>query len=441
MFKVGYAQEIITPPTGVGLAGYFNKRPNEGMYDDLYVKVIMIEAKGKLCGFVSFDLGSVPAEIYTDLEAFLNEKYGKELYQNLIVSATHTHTGPEIRFRREEWDDRTYYAYDLALDGAKRAIIRAIMNLLPAELEVGSVYNNPYAFVRRYFMKNGTIVTNPGWGNPDIEKPESELDRTISFLKIIQGGRLAALICNIANHGDTIGGSIVSGDWYGRFTQAIQYELKTSLPVIVLDDASGDVNHFDFRQKIQQSSYKEAVRIGRGYAQIILDALNDTEKLTEEDIIVKNASVTIPHRQVSDEEYAEAKHTLATVPDIKKDGDLESQDLANKVPAALRHFAQRTIDCREKSLPSHEGRVTSISFGKTVSFVAVPGEPFNGVARAIRENSKSKYTFVVSLAQSMSGYVPMPECFERGGYEVQPAVNSVAPNAATELINAALKVL
>ena len=201
MFKVGYAQEIITPPTGVGLAGYFNKRPNEGMYDDLYVKVIMIETNGKLCGFVSFELCSVPAEIYTDLEAFTTEKYGKELYQNLIVCATHTHTAPEIRFHREEWDDRTYYAYDLALDGAKRAITRAIMNLLPAELEVGSVYNNPYAFIRRYYMKNGTIVTNPGWGNPDIEKPESELDRTISFLKIIQGGRIAALICNISNHG------------------------------------------------------------------------------------------------------------------------------------------------------------------------------------------------------------------------------------------------
>ena len=24
MFKIGYAQEIITPPVGVGLAGYFN---------------------------------------------------------------------------------------------------------------------------------------------------------------------------------------------------------------------------------------------------------------------------------------------------------------------------------------------------------------------------------------------------------------------------------
>ena len=441
MYYVGYAQEIITPPTGVGLAGYFNKRPNEGMYDDLYVKVIMFETNGKRFGIVSFDLGSVPAEIFTDLEKFITEKYNKDLYDSLIITATHTHTGPEIRYHREEWDDRTYYAYELALEGAKRAIIRAIMNLLPAELEVGAVYNNPYAFVRRYYMKNGTIVTNPGWGNPDIEKPESELDRTISFLKIIQGGRLAALICNIANHGDTIGGSIVSGDWYGRFAQAIQYELKTSLPVVVLDDASGDVNHFDFRQKIHQSSFKEAVRIGRGYAQIILDALNDTEKVTSEDIVIKNTPVIIPHRQISDEEYAEAKHVLATVPDIKKDGDLESQDLANKVPAALRHFAQRTIDCREKSEPFHEGRVTTIRIGKEIVFAAIPGEPFNGIGRAIREKSDAKHTFVVSLAQSASGYVPMPECFERGGYEVQPAVNSVAQNAATEIIKAAQSIL
>lgn len=441
MFNAGYAQEIITPPTGVGLAGYFNKRPNEGMYDDLFVKVVMIESNKTLCGFVSFELCSIPDELYADLKKFITEKYGEELYNNLIIAATHTHTGPEIRFRREEWDDRTFYAYDMILEGAKRAITRAVMNLLPAELEIGSVYNNPYAFVRRYFMKNGTIVTNPGWGNPDIEKPESELDRTITFLKVVQGGRLVALICNIANHGDTIGGSIVSADWYGRFAQAIQYELQTSLPVIVLDDASGDVNHFDFRQKINQSSYKEAVRIGRGYAAIVLEALENTEKITSEEIIVKNTTVTIPHRQISDEELAEAKHTLATVPDIKKDGDLESQDLANKVPAALRHFAQRVIDCREKSKPSHDGRITTISFGKDLVFAAIPGEPFNGIGRAIREKSPCKYTIVATLAQSTSGYIPMPECFERGGYEVQPGVNTVAPNAATEVIDSVLNIL
>ena len=44
MYKIGFAQEIITPPTGVGLAGYMNKRPNVGMYDDLYVKALIIQS-------------------------------------------------------------------------------------------------------------------------------------------------------------------------------------------------------------------------------------------------------------------------------------------------------------------------------------------------------------------------------------------------------------
>ena len=35
-------------------------------------------------------------------------------------------------------------------------------------------------------------------------------------------------------------------------------------------------------------------------------------------------------------------------------------------------------------------------------------------------------------------YVPMPECFARGGYEVQAGVNSTAQNAATEIIKASI---
>ena len=442
MFKIGYAQEIITPPTGVGLAGYFNKRPNQGMYDDLYVKVVMIESNGKKFGFMTFDLCSIAPKLFEELEKEIVAKYGRELHDSLIISATHTHTGSEFRIKGgEPLDERTIYAFNHTRDAALRALERALMNLLPGELEVGSVYNNPYGFVRRYWMKNGTIVTNPGWGNPDIDKPECDFDRTINILAVKQGGRIAALICNIGNHGDTIGGDIVSADWYGRFTQEIQHRLKFSLPVLVVDDASGDINHFDFRQKINQTSYAEATRIGRGYAAIVLDALDKLEPVTVEDVTIRNGKVTIPHRKLTPEELAEAKHILATVPDIKKEGDFESQDLANKVPAALRYFAQRAIDCHEKSTPSHEGRLTVIELGKQIAFVSLPGEPFNGISRAIREKSPCKYTFVIELAQSVSGYVPMPECFARGGYEVQAGINSSAQNAATEIINASVALL
>ncbi len=438
MYKIGFAQEIITPPVGVGLAGYMNKRPNMGMYDDLFVKVLVIEAQDTRCGFMTFDLCSIPGDMFQRLFQAIGEKYGEKFRDSIIISATHTHTGPELR---KESTDLVKYSFEQIFSAAMRALERAVMNLLEGELEAGSVYNNPFGFVRRYWMKNGTIVTNPGWGNPDIDKPESDFDRTIGIIKVIQQGRLTALLCNIANHGDTVGGNLVSGDWYGRFVQEIQYNLGTGIPVIVLDDASGDINHFDFHQKINQTSIKEATRIGRGYAAIVLDALDKMEKLPENSISVSNTAVTIPHRKLTPAEVAEAEKILATVPDIPKDGDLESQDLANKVPAALRFFAQRALDCHNKSTDSHDGRITAVKFGKDLAFVTLPGEPFNGIARAIRAKSDFKHTFVVSLAQSVSGYVPMAECFARGGYEVQPAIDSPAPEAAQALIDAALKVL
>ncbi len=442
MFKVGYAQEIITPPVGVELAGYFNKRPNEGMYDDLMVKVVWLESQGTQFGFMTFDLEEFTAPLFAALNRRLEGEFGKSLLAGLIISATHSHTSPgsnNFKNGYETLSPLEKFAFDEIVEGAVRALRRATMNLLPAELEVGSVYNNPYAFVRRYWMKNGTLLTNPGWGNPDIERPESEFDRTINILKVVQGGRPAAIIANIGNHGDTIGGNVVSADWYGRFAQEIQHELKSSLPVLVVDDASGDLNHFDFRQKINQSSYAEAVRIGRGYARIVLDALDQLEPVTEAPVEIKNSTVVIPHRRLTEAEVAEAKHILATVPDIPKEGDFESQDLANKVPAAMRYFAQRALDCQAKSVPSHEGRLTSIKIGKQVAFASLPGEPFNGISRAIRAASPCKYTFVIELAQSASGYVPMPECFEHGGYEVQPGIDTAAQNAATEIINASVK--
>ena len=439
MLKAAYAQEIITPPAGVDLAGYFNERLNEGMYDDLFVKVVALEIDGKRTAFISLELCSITKVMFDAIKAKVDAEFGEGLYENMLICATHTHTGPRFLNKPEQANALTQYAFDLTVEATFRAIKRAFMSLRPAELEATKVFNNPYGFVRRYWMTSGDIVTNPGWRNPNIDKPECDYDRTINILAVKQGGRIAALICNIANHGDTIGGNLVSADWYGRFAQEVQHELKSSLPVMVMDDASGNINHFDFHQQINQTGYHEAVRIGRGYARIVLDALKDLEPVAADKIQIKNTTVTIPHRQLSDAEVAAAQNILDTVPDIKKDGDFESQDLANKVPAALRYFAQRALDCKAKSVPSHDCRLTAIEVGDDLAFFTLPGEPFNGIAEAIRKASPYKYTFIAELAQSPSGYVPMKECFARGGYEVQPGVDTVAPEAAEAIIEASIK--
>ena len=184
MLKIGYAQEIITPPVGVELAGYFNKRPNMGMYDDLFVKAVIMEKNGKRFGFVTFDLCNVVRPLFNTLEERIVAKYGKEFHDALVISATHSHTASKFAQKLEDLDELHTHAFNLTADAAMRAIDRAVMNLLPGELEVTSVYNNPYGNVRRYWMKSGDIVTNPGWCNPDIDKPECDFDRTIGILAV-----------------------------------------------------------------------------------------------------------------------------------------------------------------------------------------------------------------------------------------------------------------
>ena len=76
MLKVGYAQEVMTPPTGIDLAGYFNVRLNEGMYDDLFVKVIAIEIDGKRTGLVTLELCSIVKPLFEAIKAKVDAEFG-----------------------------------------------------------------------------------------------------------------------------------------------------------------------------------------------------------------------------------------------------------------------------------------------------------------------------------------------------------------------------
>ena len=289
-------------------------------------------------------------------------------------------------------------------------------------------------------MKNGAVVTNPTRCNPDIVKPETDFDRHIRVLAVRQEGRLSALMVNLANHCDTVGGDFVSADWPGRMEAAIQYGLKSDIPVFTLTDASGNINHFDVTRKIDQTNYDEAVRIGRGYGEIVLGMLDRLEPVEPGAITIRHRKVEIPNRSISPEEYARAKQYLEDTRDAAvTTGDLTSEGLANGDVTVLRHFAQRVLDCADKSDKSRICELTRINLGSELAFVTLPGEPFNGIAQAIRRKSPYKRTLVIELAESQGAYVPMRDCFERGGYEAQPGINTVAPEASDVLIAAAVE--
>ena len=437
----GYAQEDITPPYGLPLCGYFNPRPNKGALDRLSLKAAVFRTGDELAAIVSYDLCAFDSEICDAIEAEL-AKNASPLAGKVLYCVTHTHTGPYTGMMFGLDADHDYMASVRAKTVS--ALGDALRSLAPAELFTAKTECSTLAFNRRYVMKNGKTLTNPGKLNPDIVRPEGGIDPTIILLEIRQENRPALLIANISNHTDTIGGDLVSADWPGRMERAIQHELGFDLPVMTVIAPQGNINHFDVKTPGDQTGYDEACRIGKAYAGVILSALYQLKK--QENTAIRSAvrEFHAPYLQLTDEEYAEAKRVYEENKDaVMEDGkDFTSEDIARGVPFVRKFFAEMAIECREN--PIREKRIQKqimISFGDQLAFVSLPAEPFVELGNAIRAQSPFPLTVLAALGMGEVGYVGLKRHYGNGGYETSPSRTLADPTVGEAMIEGAVELL
>lgn len=439
MINTGFAREIITPERHLPLMGYLNPRFNCGVLDDLFVKVLLFDDGNTFGGIVSYDLCAVTFELINTVRQELQSQ-NIDVTDNLLFCCTHTHTGPYTL----NSVNQNYSSEYINMLGRQtlRAFIRARANLTPSSLWYGSVKNNPYAFNRRYYMKDGSVVTNPGKMNPDIVRPEGEVDREIGIIKLTKDDMTEAIIVNICNHSDTIGGNYVSADWPGRMEKAIQQAFGYEVPVITLIGASGNINHFDVVSRKNQTCYREAERIGKGYAKILLNAMRRLQHCDGDHFELVKNTFEIIGRTIPTAELNSAKE-LMTVAVTKTDQALTSEDIVKGSNAIRRCFAAQLLAFHERE----EGKVRNFNllifkFGSELAIASVPGEPFTEVGIAIKRHAGRKLTMVVAHANGKAGYLPLPECFDRGGYEILPVLSGGAPpNTAVRLQNEVCRIL
>ena len=419
MLQVGMSKQIITPERGVSLAGYFNPRPNTGVLDDIHVKVVLFKKDLVVSGLVSFELIFASLQLVDGIKNKLKAK-AYDFTDNLIMAATHTHTGPELRPGKGGLNDEQFASLE---DKAVCAIEEAYANLQDATLETAKVNNNPCAFNRRYWMKDGTVQTNPGKLNPNIDCPEGPVDDEISVLAIRQDGRLTGIIANICNHNDTVSGNLVSAEWPGRLERAIQYDLGCSVPVLTMIGCSGNINHLDVTNDDEYYGDAEASRIGNTYAEIVLGLLGSLEPIEVDEIQVDSIDFEIPYQAISDERAAEAKATIERIGDVSADDNLTSEGIAAGDGAVAKMFAEQLLNFKEKcSGKSRTFKLVNIKMGKDLMFLSAPGEPFTEAGLHVKENSPFKYNFITAYGNGSCGYMCMPECYTRGGYEILPVV-------------------
>ncbi len=421
----GTATSDITPPLGAYLAGYYRPRQAEEVHDPLLARALCLSDSRREIALVSCDLVGLGAGQVAEAKERIAELCGLTAAQ-VLVGCTHTHTGPETRATGMFPVDPTYG--EILTQRIADAVVLAHGRLQPARLAHGSGYDGSLGFNRRYWMRNGTLRTNPGVGNPDIVRAAGPIDPQVGVVAIqSSGGAPLAILVNYAVHLDTTGGSNVSADYPFYLTEALQARFGRDVVVLFHPGAMGDINHIDTTAKgrpLKGESHPS--RIGNslaGEALKVLARANYTD-----DVVVASAlaKVELPLRQVTAERATEAERIVREV-------SVGEADFTLDVVAA-----RRDRDLGRMKTATLAAEVQALRIGD-LGIVGFPGELFVELGLSAKARSPFPSTLVMELANDSIGYIPTRKAFDEGGYEVTSSV--LAPGAGEIVVEEALSLL
>ena len=193
-FRAGYAATVITPPLGTPMAGLFHHREAWAVEDDLRAKAIVLDDGQTTLALIVSDIISIPAALASKARDLIEQQTGIP-GTNVMVSGTHTHTGPLLDASWRLFQDRggPHRNAEPGPNGMGRAVLDpayrdfiaqriadavslAHRALQPARMATGKTSVENVCFNRRFHMKDGTVIFNPGFRNPDIVKVAGTTD-------------------------------------------------------------------------------------------------------------------------------------------------------------------------------------------------------------------------------------------------------------------------
>ena len=435
--RVGVATVDITPPRGIPLAGYYHERGADGVLDPLFAKALVLESAGARAAFVTLDLISVTRTVTDQARAGIEKATGIPGGQ-VLIGATHAHTGPELASRGERSADMGGQSplsveYTARLpDRIVESVRRANARLQPARLSVARGRCEHLTFNRRYFMRDGTVGWNPGKLNPDIVLPAGPSDPEVGILYIERPdatgpAQSIAAYVNFAMHPDTCGGSQISADWPGALGRVLAAYHGAQHVTLVGNGTCGNLNHLDVGWRWPQGTASEQHRIATILGAAVFQAYKDLRPLTAGPLRAKSELVELALPEFTAEQVAEAKQVVAVTQD----------DRGANFMKLVR--AYRVLDVAAREGKPLRVEVQVIALGREVAWVGLPGEVFVELGLAIKNRSPFPQTFVVELANENLGYIPDRRSYAEGNYEPESA--RCAAGSGERLVDAAGRLL
>ena len=370
-WKAGAATLKVTPQKMLWMAGYAaRKKPAEGKVQELFAKALALQdEQGNKLVFVTLDLIGVP-QLMRRAVAAEAEKQFKLPQANLVMNASHTHSGPSLRTtpltEKDDQRARDAWGYTQKLQSDLVALIgKALTDMQPARLTWNKARCG-FAMNRR---RDYTLPPD----HPNANKapnPNGPVDHEVPALRVeAPDGTLKATLFGYACHNTSLGFYNWCGDYAG-FAQEYLQEHRPGFTALFLMGCGGDQNPYPRRSDVVPgvTDLELSMQHGRSLSNAVEMALS-----------VNPRAVAGPIRAA----YEEIKLSYAN----NKRAD-------------------------------HDYPVQVIKIGKDLTFITLGSEVVVDYSlRFKREFAGEAGVWVAGYSNDYTGYMPSLRVLKEGGYE------------------------
>jgi hypothetical protein len=408
-FRAGASAVDVTPvefPVKVN-GGFFEATATK-VQDPLYARCIVLDDGSVRVAVVVVDNCLIPQELFDAAKEMANKSTGIPI-ERMMMSATHTHSGPAAVGALGTEPDEKYCRF---LPGRiAKAVELAAQNLAPAKVGWAVVDDPNHTNCRRWIMRPDRMQTDPfgrrsvrammhpGHQNPDYLGPAGPVDTQLSLLAVQSlDGRPIAVLANYSMH--YFGAEAISADYFGLFAR-IFAELAgadANFVAIMSQGTSGDLQWRDY------SSPPSNIKIEKYAEEMARVAFEAYKKIKYQDYVtlaMAERKLELRIRPISEEDLSWAKKTAETFKDRK--------------PQTLPEVYASEQVLLDQMPETRELKLQALRVGQ-MGITAIGCEVFGITGLKIKAQSPLQPTFNIELANGYFGYIPPPEQHKLGGY-------------------------
>lgn len=372
-WKAGFAQADVTPDKLLWMAGYASRdKPAEGRVQSLFAKALALEDEtGGRFVFVTLDLIGVPQPLRHRVAARAEKEFQLPPAR-LLLNASHTHSGPQLRSTPPSEEElktervRDTWEYTQGLEEKMVAIIgQSLAKLEPARLT--------YGHARCGFAMNRRRDYSLPADHPNANKapnPDGPVDHEVPTLRVeAPDGTVKGVLFGYACHSTCLGFYNYCGDYPG-FAQEYLQQHRPGFQAMFMTGCGADQNPYPRRSGVVPgvTDLELAMQHGRSLANAVEMAMT-----------VNPRGVVGPIR-----------------------AEYEEIDLAYADPKK----------------PLHRYPVQVVRFGADLTFIALGSEVVVDFSlRFKKELAGPADIWVSGYSNDYTGYVPSLRVLKEGGYE------------------------